>query len=160
MEGRKWLSWFLAAMLAAALLAGCGRGGRNGRIALDYNAINQMLQEDGQGVCVARSQTLDAAVEDAAALLAGYDWREADAAVAEAEILRQTGAAPLICEIYDQAYWPNKPFGSRSRHEQTAASFAQRLYQEGRGGAYTASMACFTSRDGRGLILCVMAAEK
>lgn len=156
MKYRRWMTLLLAFVLAVGLLGGCGLGGQSEIIHLNQAVIQRMLQKEGLNITVAENDALNQTVEQAARNLNGAQRPDPEPAAVRSQIARKSGMTPLICSVYDWAYWPNRLLGNPSRHEQTAVSFAQQLYQEGHGSAYAASVASFTTRDGDKMLLFVM----
>ena len=156
MRHRRWLSLLLTAVLAVCLLGGCGLGAQSGLIHLNKDVIQEILQKDGLNITVTEQDALNQAVEQAAQNLNGAQRPDPEPAAVRSQIAREIGTPPLICSVYDSSYWPNSPWGNPNRHEQTAASFAQQLYQEDHGNAYAAAVASFTTRDGEEMLLFVM----
>lgn len=156
MRHRRWVALLLAAVVAVCLLSGCGLGAQSGLVHLNENSIQKMLKKDGLNITVTQQDALNRAVERAAQSLEGAQRPDPEPAAVRSQIAREIGTPPLICGVYDSAYWPNRPWGNPNRYEQTAASFAQRLYKGGHGNAYAASVATFTTRDGEKMLLFVM----
>lgn len=154
---RRWTALVLAVVMAACLLGGCSWGSQGDLLALNYGSINKMLQEDGVQVTVTSSDTLNEAVAAAALTLEGAARPDsAKESSIKTQIARQTGTMPLICTVYDRDYWSNSLLGTPDRHEKTAVSFAEQLYQKGNGSAYEAAVASFTTKEGDRMILFVM----
>lgn len=156
MGRNRWMALLFTVALAACLLGGCGQGRHSGLVTLHENVIRRMLQEDGLDITVTETDALNQAVEQAAQALEGVSRLEAESGAMQKQIAQQAGSAPLICEVYDAAYWPNTPLGNPGRHDQTAAAFAQQLYREGHGASYAAAAARFTTREGDRMLLFVM----
>lgn len=156
MKYRRWIALVLTAVLAVCLLSGCGLGAQSGLIHLNKGVIQEILQKDGLNITVTEQEALNQAVEQAAQNLNGAPRPDPEPASVRSQIAREIGTPPLICSVYDSAYWPNSFWGNPNRHEQTAASFAQQLYKEGHGSAYAAAVASFTTRDGEEMLLFVM----
>lgn len=156
MRHRRWIAMLLTAVLAVFLLSGCALGVQSGLIHLNKEVVQQLLEEEGLNITVTEQDALNQAVEQAAQNLEGAQRPDTELASVRSQIAREIGTPPLICSVYDSAYWPNSPWGNPNRHEQTAASFAQQLYEEGYGSAYAAAVASFTTRDGEEMLLFVM----
>lgn len=156
MRHRRWIALILTAVLAVCLLGGCGLGVQSGLIHLNEKVIQEILQKEGLNITVTEQNALNRAVEQAAQSLEGAQRPDPEPAAVRSQIAREIGTQPLICGVYDSAYWPNSLWGNPNRHEQTAASFAQQLYKAGHGNAYAAAVASFTTRDGEEMLLFVI----
>lgn len=146
----------LAAVLAVGMLGGCNWNNRGDLLALNYGSINKMLEEEKCPVTVSSSKSLNEAVAAAAKTLDGAPRPKGEPKGIKLQIARQTGTMPLICTVTDRSYWPNSLLGNPDRHEKTAVSFAQRLYQKGNGSAYKAAVAGFSTKEGDRMLLFVM----
>lgn len=156
MGGKRLAAWMAAVLMTVCILSGCGLGGRGDLLALNYSSINKMLQEDNIPVTVSSSETLNEAVAQMARALEGAPRPHGESNEVKTRIARQTGTMPLICTITDRSYWPNSPLGNPDRHEKTAVSFAEQLYQKGKGNSYKAAVAGFTTKEGDRMLLFVM----
>ena len=156
MKHRPYMAMLLMAVLAICLLGGCGQGTQSGLIYLKEDVIQEILQKDGFDIIVTEQDALNQAVEQAAQNLEGAARPDPELAAVRSQIAQEIGMLPLICDVYDNAYWPNSLWGKTNRHEQTVASFAQQLYEEGHGSTYAAAVALFTTQDGEEMLLFVM----
>lgn len=146
----------LAVAAAVCILSGCSLNNRGDLLAMNYSLINKMLQEENIPVTVSSSETLNEAVAEAARSLDGAARPDGEPTAIKTRIARQTGTMPLICTITDRSYWPNSLLGNPDRHEKTAVSFAQQLYQKGNGSSYKAAVAGFSTKEGDRMLLFVM----
>lgn len=156
MKHRPYMAMLLMAVLAICLLGGCGQETQSGLIHLKEDVVQEILQKDGFDITVTEQDALNQAVEQAAQNLEGAARPDPELAAVRSQIAQEIGMLPLICDVYDNAYWPNSLWENPNRHEQTVASFAQQLYEEGHGSTYAAAVALFTTQDGDEMLLFVM----